>query len=145
MLQIHRQILINLVVWELPGRRQAVVSISSIFRLRAAAGSRNKPVDFVVVVARIILIFDHSQFLICCFSCGKPSNLIEIKRLSHLLTMNLISGFSIRRSWRAFREEILGRPAETLKLIVPSGLYCLQNNLLFIALTNLDAATYQVS
>ena len=59
--------------------------------------------------------------------------------------MNLVSGFSIRRSWRAFREEILGRPAETLKLIVPSGLYCLQNNLLFIALTNLDAATYQVS
>jgi len=54
-------------------------------------------------------------------------------------------GFSIRRSWRAFREEILGRPAETLKLIVPSGLYCLQNNLLFIALTNLDAATYQVT
>ena len=54
-------------------------------------------------------------------------------------------GFSIRRSWRAFREEILGRPMETLKLIVPSGLYCLQNNLLFIALTNLDAATYQVS
>jgi len=54
-------------------------------------------------------------------------------------------GFSIRRSFRAFREEILGRPKETLKLIVPSGLYCLQNNLLFIALTNLDAATYQVT
>ena len=54
-------------------------------------------------------------------------------------------GFSVRRSWRAFREEILGKPMETLKLIVPSGLYCLQNNLLFIALTNLDAATYQVS
>jgi len=53
-------------------------------------------------------------------------------------------GFSIRRSWRAFRDEILGRPRETIKLIVPSGLYCLQNNLLFIALTNLDAATYQV-
>lgn len=53
-------------------------------------------------------------------------------------------GFSVRRSWRAFREEILGRPFETVKLVVPSGLYCLQNNLLFIALTNLDAATYQV-
>ena len=54
-------------------------------------------------------------------------------------------GFSIRRSWRAFRDEILGRPKETFKLVVPSGLYCLQNNLLFIALTNLDAATYQVT
>jgi len=54
-------------------------------------------------------------------------------------------GFSIRRSWRAFRDEILGKPMETFKLVVPSGLYCLQNNLLFIALTNLDAATYQVT
>ena len=54
-------------------------------------------------------------------------------------------GFSVRRAWRGFRDEILGKPSETFKLMVPSGLYCLQNNLLFLALTNLDAATYQVS
>ena len=53
--------------------------------------------------------------------------------------------FSVRKSIRAFKEEIIGKPFETIKLIVPSGLYCLQNNLLFVALTNLDAATYQVS
>ena len=53
--------------------------------------------------------------------------------------------FSVRKSIRAFKDEIIGKPFETMKLIVPSGLYCLQNNLLFVALTNLDAATYQVS
>merc|ERR1711963_553789 len=53
--------------------------------------------------------------------------------------------FSVRKSIRAFKEEIIGKPFETIKLIVPSGLYCLQNNLLFVALTNLDAATYQVT
>lgn len=42
------------------------------------------------------------------------------------------------------REEILGKPWENLKLAVPSGLYTIQNNLLFLALSNLDAATYQV-
>lgn len=53
--------------------------------------------------------------------------------------------YSPRRAWSAFKDEILGKPKETAKLIVPSGLYCLQNNLLFVALTNLDAATYQVT
>ncbi|XP_071952796.1 UDP-N-acetylglucosamine transporter-like [Antedon mediterranea] len=41
--------------------------------------------------------------------------------------------------------EIIGKPLGTLKLAVPSGLYTIQNNLLFIALSNLDAATYQVT
>ena len=43
------------------------------------------------------------------------------------------------------RDEILNKPWETLKLAVPSGLYTIQNNLLYVALSNLDAATYQVS
>lgn len=40
--------------------------------------------------------------------------------------------------------EIIYKPKETAKLIVPSGLYAVQNNLLYLALSNLDAATYQV-
>lgn len=39
---------------------------------------------------------------------------------------------------------VIGAPMELLKLSVPSFLYCVQNNLLYLALTNLDAATYQV-
>jgi len=54
-----------------------------------------------------------------------------------------------RYRWSLFmnqlREEILAKPWETLKLAVPSGLYTIQNNLLFVALSNLDAATYQVT
>ncbi|GAN11410.1 UDP-N-acetylglucosamine transporter-like [Mucor ambiguus] len=43
------------------------------------------------------------------------------------------------------RKEILGRPGETLKMLIPSGLYALQNNLLYVALSNLEAATFQVT
>ncbi|XP_031556316.1 UDP-N-acetylglucosamine transporter-like isoform X2 [Actinia tenebrosa] len=52
-------------------------------------------------------------------------------------------------SWKAFStqidNEIISKPWETLKLAIPSGLYTIQNNLLFLALSNLDAATYQVT
>lgn len=36
------------------------------------------------------------------------------------------------------------KPMEVMKLTVPASLYALQNNLLYIALQNLDAATYSV-
>lgn len=39
---------------------------------------------------------------------------------------------------------VVQAPVEMLKLSVPSFLYTVQNNLLYLALTNLDAATYQV-
>lgn len=39
---------------------------------------------------------------------------------------------------------IWASPYEMLKLCVPSFLYTVQNNLLYLALTNLDAATYQI-
>jgi len=39
---------------------------------------------------------------------------------------------------------VLQAPLEMAKLSVPSFLYTVQNNLLYLALTNLDAATYQV-
>ena len=41
--------------------------------------------------------------------------------------------------------EVISRPGEILKLSIPSLVYTIQNNLLYYALSHLDAATYQVS
>ena len=46
--------------------------------------------------------------------------------------------------FRELHEHVIQSPLEIVKLTVPSLLYTIQNNLLYLALTNLDAATYQV-
>lgn len=51
----------------------------------------------------------------------------------------------MQRLIKKLNDEIYGKPYETLKLAIPSGLYAIQNNLLFIALSYLNAATYQVT
>ncbi|XP_012676185.1 solute carrier family 35 member A3a [Clupea harengus] len=53
--------------------------------------------------------------------------------------------YSVRALNSVLRQEIAHKPVETLKLAIPSGIYTLQNNLLYVALSNLDAATYQVT
>ena len=51
---------------------------------------------------------------------------------------------SLRKILHAINEDIVQRPIELLKLSVPSLLYTIQNNLLYYALSHLDAATFQV-
>ena len=43
-----------------------------------------------------------------------------------------------------FTSQVVRKPRETMLLAIPASLYVLQNNLLILALTNLDAGTYQV-
>ncbi|CAJ0965145.1 unnamed protein product [Ranitomeya imitator] len=56
-----------------------------------------------------------------------------------------LASCSVRALNRVLHDEIINKPMETLKLAIPSGIYTLQNNLLYVALSNLDAATYQNS
>merc|ERR1712100_305443 len=43
------------------------------------------------------------------------------------------------------QQHLFRTPAETLKVTVPSLLYTVQNNLLFVSLSNLSGAVYQVT
>uniref|UniRef100_A0A3P9MGH4 Solute carrier family 35 member A1 n=1 Tax=Oryzias latipes TaxID=8090 RepID=A0A3P9MGH4_ORYLA len=45
----------------------------------------------------------------------------------------------------SIEEHIIFSPKELLKLSVPSVVYAIQNNMAFVALSNLDAAVYQVT
>ncbi|KAG8582181.1 hypothetical protein GDO81_007947 [Engystomops pustulosus] len=52
---------------------------------------------------------------------------------------------NLSRLFTSLKENVLGSPVEMLKLAVPSLVYALQNNMAFVALSNLDAAVYQVT
>ncbi|XP_057714388.1 solute carrier family 35 member A3b [Corythoichthys intestinalis] len=55
------------------------------------------------------------------------------------------NNYSARATRQLLKDEIVSKPLETVKLAIPAGIYTLQNNLLYVALSNLDAATYQVT
>lgn len=47
--------------------------------------------------------------------------------------------------WAALNNTIIKQPLDTLKVMVPSAVYLIQNNLLYVAASNLDVATYQIT
>ena len=71
--------------------------------------------------------------------------LTECLKYSLCLVLLVLSQGSLATSLSTFSQEVVGRPRETLSLAVPACLYTMQNNLLILALTNLDAATFQVT
>ncbi|MFH4979225.1 hypothetical protein AB6A40_005934 [Gnathostoma spinigerum] len=46
---------------------------------------------------------------------------------------------------RCLENDFVGKPLDLIKMSVPSIMYAIQNNLDFVALSNLDAGTYQVT
>ena len=71
--------------------------------------------------------------------------LMEVLKFTFCTFMVLYdNGGDWNKTTKDLRMEILENGAEMLKISVPSILYTIQNNLLYIALTHLDAATFQV-
>lgn len=70
-----------------------------------------------------VFVMEMMKFIICCVVIAYQSGGALISELN---------------------THVIQAPMEVAKLCVPSLLYCVQNNLLYFALTNLDAATYQV-
>nr|XP_054931468.1 UDP-N-acetylglucosamine transporter-like isoform X6 [Dermacentor andersoni] len=68
-----------------------------------------------------------------------------LKILSCIAVLLWENGFSVPALVLQLRNEVWRQPKETCKMLVPAGLYTVQNNLLFFALSLLDAATYQVT
>jgi UDP-sugar transporter A1/2/3 len=115
-------------------------------------GLTRKQLSLVVLVVQnstLVLMMRYSRIV------QKPGQTMYIASTAVFLAevLKIIACLIVMRhqqgTWDRFsnmvKREILGKPGETLKMLIPSGLYALQNNLLYVALSNLEAATFQVT
>ena len=68
----------------------------------------------------------------------------ELVKLVTALGLIGVEEGSISAVWHKIYREVICMPSDFAKLMIPACLYTLQNNLAYIAVSNLDAATYQV-
>lgn len=68
----------------------------------------------------------------------------EVVKLITCLVLVLLEEGSLQKFVYSLESSIIKQPIDTLKVCVPSLLYIVQNNLLYVSASNLDAATYQV-
>lgn len=115
-------------------------------------GLTRKQLSLIVLVVQnstLVLMMRYSRIV------QKPGQTMYIASTAVFLAevLKIVACLVVMRhqqgSWDKFssmvRREIIGKPGETLKMLIPSGLYALQNNLLYVALSNLEAATFQVT
>ena len=68
-----------------------------------------------------------------------------VKLLTCLVLVYIEEGKSISRFKNSINNTIIRQPLDTLKVCVPSFVYLVQNNLLYVSASHLDAATNQVT
>ncbi|KAK2175958.1 hypothetical protein NP493_694g01020 [Ridgeia piscesae] len=68
-----------------------------------------------------------------------------LKFIASLTFIFLEQGCNVRLWLQYLHEHTIKQPLDCLKVSVPAIVYMLQNNLLYVALSNLEAATFQVT
>jgi solute carrier family 35 (UDP-sugar transporter), member A1/2/3 len=110
--------------------------------------------DYLKYVSLLTLIFQNAALILWMrYVRTTPGDMFisttavvcaEAFKCMASLFIILIEVKGIRQWLHHLRENIFSDPWDNIKISVPSLVYTLQNNLQFLAISNLDAATYQV-
>ncbi|VDK58256.1 unnamed protein product [Anisakis simplex] len=106
-------------------------------------------------ISLIVLVLQNaSQVLVMRYVRTRPREMflstvaVLVTEIVKLLTCFAIVCFeemSVIKCLRLMVKQIIMQPIDTLKVCVPATIYVLQNNLLYVAVSNLPAATYMVT
>ncbi|CAD5211514.1 unnamed protein product [Bursaphelenchus okinawaensis] len=120
--------------------------------MSSTASNNLKWVSLVILIAQttaLVLILRYSKTQKVEGPKYLSSTAVVTSEVVKLITCIVVIFYN--NSWkydgvyRDLQMDIINRPMDTLKVGVPALLYVIQNNLLFLALSMLDAATYQVT
>lgn len=68
----------------------------------------------------------------------------EVLKLAICIVLVMQESRSFKKGAQTMYSTVILNIKDTLRVCVPSFLYVIQNNLLYVSASNLDAATYQV-
>ncbi|ORX89127.1 nucleotide-sugar transporter [Basidiobolus meristosporus CBS 931.73] len=99
----------------------------------------------VIQNSALVLVMTQSRDTTPHYATSTAVTLSELTKLIICLVMHARDELNTKGhvNYREVMSEIFGRDA--WKLMIPAGLYTLQNNLQYVAVTLLDAATFQVT
>ncbi|XP_010795027.1 CMP-sialic acid transporter [Notothenia coriiceps] len=117
----------------------AVENVSAIFKMYCLTVMTMVAATYTVALRYTRTISTGDMYYATTAVC-----LAEVIKLVLSLGMLTKETGSFPRLKSALMEHIFCSPKELLKLSVPSVVYAIQNNMAFLALSNLDAAVYQV-
>ncbi len=104
----------------------------------------------------IVLVIQNTALVLTLRYSRKGSEGVPLYTVSTAVVMTELTKFiisicallyksnSLTKTLKMIYEGIFENLSDTIKLSVPAVLYTIQNNLLYVALSNLDAATFQV-
>lgn len=90
----------------------------------------------------VSLLFFGNNYNFLCFSAVLMAECVKFIICTGLVMQE--SG-SMKRGALSIYSTVILNLQDTLRVCVPSFLYIVQNNLLYVSASNLDAATYQVN
>ncbi|KAL3981800.1 Nucleotide-sugar transporter family protein [Acanthocheilonema viteae] len=121
-------------------------------RKYTSAEKKDTAIKYVSLI--VLVIQNASQVLVMRYVRTRPREMFlstvaiffaEVVKLIVCILFLTIQEKSFIRCLKVMYEDIIKQPIDTLKVCVPAVIYVIQNNLLYIAVSNLPAATYMVT